>query len=227
MALQWARGIGGAQREPGRFSSPGGQRYPRGGVWRRLPLPRHRLRLYFEALEESSLPLGRAIYFHPLPKSATANYTANNGARAARRGEQLRRGSARADFSRGRVPGAPATSGPATETPRASGGMGGRPSADAGPPPFDAAPRGGRSPVGARRRERGRRGEPASRAGARGPRTAGGGWRGVNGPGSAMRPTGGGDLGSPSRRPGSDGPLRSPFSTDRGAEARTRGGRET
>lgn len=46
------------------------------------------LRLYFEALQGSSLLLALKSYFRPQPKSATANYTANNGegARSARLG---------------------------------------------------------------------------------------------------------------------------------------------
>lgn len=172
MALQWATGGNGAQREPGRFSSPGGQRYPRGGVWRRLPLARHRPRLYFEALGESSLRPALKSYFHPQPKSATAHYTANNGERAARHREELRGGGAETDFSRGRAPGAPA---PNPEGLRRDGRPSRRGRGAAGSEiPSDTVPRGGRSLVESAA-ERGRRGAPASRTGARGPRTAGGG----------------------------------------------------
>lgn len=181
-------GGNGAQREPGRFSSPGGQRYPRGGVWRRLPLARHRLRLYFEALEESSLRPALKSYFHPQPKSATAHYTANNGERAARHREELRGGGAETDFSRGRAPGAPAATRPRPKPRGAPAGREAVPARTRGRPERDSlrhrparralpgGERGGARPSGSP-------GVPDRRAG-----TEDGGRRAVKGPGSALRP---------------------------------------
>lgn len=174
MAFQWAKvGENGAQREPGRFSSPGGRRYLRGGVWRRLPLPS-----LFEALEESSLLPALKSYFHPQPKSATANYTAINGERAARLSEKLRGAAGRLTS----LWAEPLALPPPAPRPKPRGGQAG-----GEPAPARTRGRGERESLPhrpARRAlpsgesggaERGRRGDPASRTGARGPRTAAGG----------------------------------------------------
>lgn len=134
---------------------------------------------------------------------------------AAPHGEQLRRGSAKADFS-GAEP--PRAHRPAPGTPRGSGRMGGCLSADAGPPERESlrpGPAWRALPGG----ERGRRGDPASRTDGRAGTEGGGRSAGRAG---LCVPPGGGDLRSRSRRPGSDGPLPRPVSANRGGAARTR-----
>lgn len=194
--------------------------------------------LYFEALHGSSPQRALQSYFRPQPKSATANYTANNGEGAcSARLETPERG-AKTDFSPGQShepprggPGSPAAR-PAPETPGAGrgggggwelGAEGGCPPGAAGPrvagSPRVPAPRGGRS-LAARAAERGRRGDWASW-----PRSRDRGRRGTGrrGPGFALRPTPAVDVGSRSREPGPDARLPSPFSEDRRGDARTRG----
>lgn len=226
MAFQWAKvGGNGAQRAPGRFNSPGGRRYPRGGVWRRLLLPS-----LFEALVRI-VPAARSEeLFSPTAKISNSQLHGNQWRARCSAQRETPRGGWKTDLSLGRAPGAPAATCPAPETPRGSGGRGARPSADAGPPgarvpstrpraagaPWWRARRGGARPSG-------RPGVPDRRAGTEdgGRRPAGSRRAGL---GSASHP-GGGDRGSPSRRPGSDGPLPSPFGADRGGEARARGSR--
>lgn len=196
------------------------------------------LRLYFEALHGSSPQHALKSYFRPQPKSATANYTANNGEGAcSARLETPERG-AKTDFSPGQShepprggPGSPAarprarnSGGWERRRRRLGVGSGGRLS------PWGRGAAGGGIPSrpgtarralpggeGGGARPSGRLGVPAALAG---PRPAGAGRRG---PGFALRPTPAVDVGSRSREPGPDARLPSPFSEDRRGDARTRG----
>lgn len=202
-ALAWTAQEGnGVPEWGGGFLSPGHQRSG-GGLGR-----------FVEALLSSSVPNALESYFRPQPKSATANYTANNGERASSARLDTPDGlSSRAERGAADAAGGPSPSPSPSPSPRGgSRGGGGAVTAGAGRPAGPRgpvagllrvqAPRGGRS-LAERAAECGPSGTP------RRPRRRAGTDRTV-----------GWDLAAGLRRP-----LRSPFSSDRGREARARGSR--